>query len=149
MANGKKAKSPRLIRTAEQCERAFQMLRKSILTGEFKEGDPVREPRLARECKIRRTPFRQAVRQAAVFGCLTLRPKQAPSFRRLSAEDTENSIDLGAMNSTHDPSPRIAMAVDGLKCGFNYSDPLSRKGKLNSPHFECRHFAREFSCTVC
>ena len=101
MANGKKAKSPRMIRTAEQCERAFQMLRKSIYP-----------------------PVRQMAR---------------PVY----------PLDLGAMNSTHDPSRRIAMAVDGLNCGFNYSDPLSRKGKLHGPHFDCRHFARELSCAVC
>lgn len=78
-----------MIRTADQEERAFQLLRQAILTGEFGEGDPVPEARLARKWKLGRTPLRQGVRRAAALGYITLRPNQAPIVRRLTAEDVE------------------------------------------------------------
>ncbi|CAN5778305.1 GntR family transcriptional regulator [soil metagenome] len=83
-----------MIRTAQQEEKAFQLLRKAILTGDFIEGDSVREARLAREWKIGRTPLRQAVRRAAAFGYITLRPNYAPIVRKLSAEDVEQIYSL-------------------------------------------------------
>lgn len=81
-------------RAAQQDELAFQRLRKAVLTGEFREGEPLREARLAREWNIGRTPLRQAVRRAAEFGYLTLRPNQAPIVRRLSLKDIENIYSL-------------------------------------------------------
>lgn len=74
-------------RTAQSAEIAFQKLRKAILTGEFKEGDKVREIRLVRDWKIGRTPLREAIRRAAESGYLVLRPNHAPVVRKLSAED--------------------------------------------------------------
>ena len=89
MAGKKSPPSPKkpLKRTAQSAEIAFQTLRKAILTGEFKEGDVVREVRLVREWGIGRTPLREAIRRAAEFGYLVLRPNHAPVVRQLSAED--------------------------------------------------------------
>lgn len=85
---GKKAPSRKPVkRKAQSAEIAFQMLRKAILTGEFKEGDRVREVRLVREWGIGRTPLREAIRRAAEAGYLVLRPNFAPVVRKLSAED--------------------------------------------------------------
>lgn len=77
-------------RTAHQEEDAFLRLRNAVLTGAFSEGAPLMEARLAREWGIGRTPFRQAVRRAAEFGYLTLRPNKPPIIRRLSADDIKN-----------------------------------------------------------
>ncbi len=83
----KSVPKPRVKRTAQSAEVAFQKLRKAILSGEFKEGAVVREVRLVREWKIGRTPLREAIRRAAESGYLVLRPNHAPIVRKLSAED--------------------------------------------------------------
>jgi len=81
-------KAPRTVkRSAQSAEIAFQKLRKAILSGEFKEGDRVREIRLVRDWKIGRTPLREAIRRAAESGYLVLRPNHAPVVRKLTADD--------------------------------------------------------------
>lgn len=87
MAGKKPLPRKELKRTAQSAEVAFQTLRKAILTGEFKEGDKVREIRLVREWGVGRTPLREAIRRAAEAGYLVLRPNHAPVVRKLSAED--------------------------------------------------------------
>jgi len=81
------AKTPPTKRTAHLAESAFQRLQHAILTRELKQGDTVREQRLAREWNIGRTPMREAFRRAAEFGYLILRPNQAPTVRQLSPDD--------------------------------------------------------------
>ena len=66
---------------------AFQRLRQAILTAELKEGERVRETKLAREWNMGITPMREAVRRMAELGYLVLRPNHAPVVRKLSAED--------------------------------------------------------------
>lgn len=78
---------PPLKRTAQLAEAAFKRLQQAILSRELNQGDTVREQRLAREWNIGRTPMREAVRRAAEFGYLVLRPNQAPTVRQLSPDD--------------------------------------------------------------
>ena len=74
-------------RTADLAEIAFRRLRQAILTGELKEGDRVREARLATEWKIGVTPLREAVRRMAAIGYFILQPNLAPVVRKLSGDD--------------------------------------------------------------
>lgn len=66
---------------------ALQRLRQAILTGELREGDRVRESRLAVEWGIGVTPLREAVRRMAEIGHLILQPNHAPVVRTLSGAD--------------------------------------------------------------
>ncbi len=74
-------------RTADLSEVAFQHLRQAILTGKLKEGDRVKESRLAAEWEIGVTPLREAVRRMAAIGYVILQPNHAPVVRKLSADD--------------------------------------------------------------
>lgn len=74
-------------RAADLSGIAFERLRQAILTGELKEGDRVRESRLAVEWGIGVTPLREAVRRMAEIGHLILQPNQAPTVRTLSPAD--------------------------------------------------------------
>lgn len=87
MAGERAPKNSPLKRPAQSAEIAFQKLRKAILAGELKEGDVVREIRLVREWKIGRTPLREAIRRAAEFGYMVLRPNHAPIVRKLTPAD--------------------------------------------------------------
>ena len=84
-----KTKPTQTKRTADLSEIAFQRLRQAILTGELKEGDRVRESRLAADWDIGVTPLREAVRRMAAIGYLILRPNHAPVVRKLSGEDIQ------------------------------------------------------------
>lgn len=74
-------------RTADLSEIAFQRLRQAILMGELKEGERVRESRLAAEWGLGVTPLREAVRRMAALGYLVLQPNHAPVIRKLTGED--------------------------------------------------------------
>lgn len=74
-------------RTADLSDIAFQRLRQAILTGELKEGERVRELRLAKEWNTGVTPLREAVRRMAAIGYLILKPNHAPVVRKLSSSD--------------------------------------------------------------
>lgn len=74
-------------RTADLAEVAFNRLMQAVLTGELKEGERVRESRLAAEWAIGITPLREAVRRMATIGYLVLEPNHAPVVRKISAQD--------------------------------------------------------------
>lgn len=74
-------------RAADLSGIAFQRLRQAILTGELKEGDRVRESRLAVEWGVGVTPLREAVRRMAEIGHLILQPNHAPVVRTLTGAD--------------------------------------------------------------
>jgi len=74
-------------READLGEIAFQRLMQAIASGELKEGERVKESRVAQEWNIGVTPIREAVRRVAALGYLVLKPNHAPIVRRLSRED--------------------------------------------------------------
>lgn len=114
-------KNPVLIRTALEADNAFQRLRKAILTGELKQGETLREARIAREWQMGRMLIRQAVRRAAEFGYVTLRPNRAPVVRQLSTDDIENIYSMreglesmALKRAWKDISPEAVQAVRTL-----------------------------------
>ncbi len=88
-------------RLAHLPEMAFQRLRQAILTAELKEGERVRETKLAREWNMGITPMREAVRRMAELGYLVLRPNHAPIVRKLSAEDIRQIYVLRELLECH------------------------------------------------
>jgi len=81
-------------RTARLAETAFRKLQEAILSGKLREGEAVRESRLARQWEIGRTPLREAVRRAAESGYIVLRPNRAPLVRMLTASDLRHIYQL-------------------------------------------------------
>ena len=88
-------------RTGDLAEQAFERLREAILTGELKEGERVREARLAAEWKMGVTPIKAAVRRLAGMGYLVLRPNHAPIVRKLEVSDIEEIYELREMLECH------------------------------------------------
>jgi DNA-binding GntR family transcriptional regulator len=86
-----------VTRTAKLADKAFQRLQEAVITGKLKEGEIVRESRLARQWNLSRTPLREAVRRASECGYLVLRPNQAPMVRRLTADDIRQIYSLREM----------------------------------------------------
>ena len=86
MPDNKKPKA-KVKRSADLSEIAFQRLLQAVVSGELKEGERVRESRIAEEWGIGVTPMREAVRRMGALGYLVLKPNHAPVVRKLSAED--------------------------------------------------------------
>jgi GntR family transcriptional regulator, rspAB operon transcriptional repressor len=79
--------SHKLKRSADVAEQVFQRLIESILQGELRSGQTLREAAVARAWNVSRTPLREAVRRASELGLLLLRPNQAPLVRSFSVKD--------------------------------------------------------------
>ncbi|CAN5825629.1 GntR family transcriptional regulator [soil metagenome] len=90
--SNKGKESPR--RTAGLAEMAFQRLQQAILTGELREGERVRESRLAVEWAIGITPLREAVRRMAAMGYLVLKPNHAPMVRKIGVKDIQQIYEI-------------------------------------------------------
>jgi DNA-binding GntR family transcriptional regulator len=88
-------------RAGDLADAAFERLRQAILTGELKEGERVREVRLAAEWNVGITPLKAAVRRLAGIGYLVLRPNHAPVVRKLSADDIGQIYELREILECH------------------------------------------------
>ncbi|GAA3403926.1 GntR family transcriptional regulator [Paenibacillus hodogayensis] len=62
-------------------------IKQKIINGEWSPGDRIVETKLARELEISQTPIREAVRQLAGEGVVTIVPNKGPFVRTFSAKD--------------------------------------------------------------
>ncbi|MFD0714465.1 GntR family transcriptional regulator [Paenibacillus sp. GCM10027626] len=63
------------------------LIKQKIIDGELNPGDRIVETRLARELDISQTPIREAIRQLAGEGVVTIVPNKGPLVRTFSAAD--------------------------------------------------------------
>ena len=76
---------------------AVNSLRKRIVSGEFKEGEPLNQVAIAREYEISRVPLREAMRQLEAEGLLEFQPGKGAVVSCLSLSEIGEVIDLRAM----------------------------------------------------
>lgn len=76
---------------------AVTELRRRILSGAVAAGEALRQDALAREFGISRIPIREAFRQLAAEGLVTLHPHRGAVVTSLSSEDIAELFDLRAM----------------------------------------------------
>jgi len=76
---------------------AVDELRRRILSGSVAAGEALRQDALAREFGISRIPIREAFRQLAAEGLVTLHPHRGAVVTALSASDIAELFDLRAM----------------------------------------------------
>lgn len=88
-------------RAGDLAEIAFERLRQAILTGELREGERVREARLAAEWRVGITPLKAAVRRLAGIGYLVLQPNHAPVVRKLDVDDIGQIYELRELLECH------------------------------------------------
>ncbi|MBP0446891.1 GntR family transcriptional regulator [Roseomonas sp. SSH11] len=78
-------------------ESATDELRRRILSGEFREGEALRQDALAEEFGISRIPLREAFRQLAAEGLVTIHPHRGAVVSSLSPEEIAELFDLRAL----------------------------------------------------
>lgn len=70
--------------------RVFQTIREKILSGEYKQGEELRETGLASELGVSRTPVREALRQMELEGLVKIIPNKGAFVIGITAEDMED-----------------------------------------------------------
>lgn len=75
---------------------AVSDLRKRIISGEFKDGEPLNQVVIARDYTISRIPLREAMRQLEAEGLLVFQPGRGAVVSSLSLEEVREVIDLRA-----------------------------------------------------
>jgi len=63
------------------------LIKQKIISGELNPGDRIVETKLARELAISQTPIREAIRQLAGEGVVTIVPNKGPLVRTFNAKD--------------------------------------------------------------
>lgn len=92
---------------------AVAELRRRILSGSVSAGEALRQDALAKEFGISRIPIREAFRQLAAEGLVTIHPHRGAVVTALSAADIAELFDLRAMLEPD----LIRRAVPHLKLG--------------------------------
>ncbi|MBP3887291.1 MAG: GntR family transcriptional regulator [Cellulosilyticum sp.] len=71
-------------------ERVFKSIRESILSGEYKAGDPLRETVIAKQLNVSRTPVREAIRQLELEGLVYSIPNKETVVSGISEMDVQD-----------------------------------------------------------
>ena len=74
--------------------KVYRILKKEIIKGSFEPGDKVLEGRIADQMGISRTPVREAIRELAAEGFVTLSPNQGVVVRSVSAESIREVLQI-------------------------------------------------------
>lgn len=86
-------------------------IREKILTGELPEGVELRQDTIAAELQVSRTPVREALRQLAVEGLITLVPYRGASVSSLSTGEICGFFETRAVIECY----LLTLAVPNLK----------------------------------
>jgi DNA-binding GntR family transcriptional regulator len=91
------APAPQRLARHTVVETAAIALRRRILSGAFAEGEALRQDALAEEFGISRIPIREAFRQLAAEGLVTIHPHRGVVVSALSPDEVAELFDLRAM----------------------------------------------------
>ena len=73
---------------------AYEFVLKKILSGDYKPGQKLSEPSLAKLCGVSRTPMHEAVRALIEEGVLTQRPKSGTYVAELNRGDVRDAFEI-------------------------------------------------------
>lgn len=103
-----------------------ERLGESILKGQLRPGEFLTEGRIAERFGVSRTPVREAIRELAAAGLVTLRPRQRAVVTGLSVKDVLDQFEMMAEMEAactrlaarrHTPPMLEAMRARHLECG--------------------------------
>ena len=75
------------FKTISLADRVFERLQMDILTGKYQIGEVISEKRLSEELGVSRTPIREAIRELANDGLVTIEPRRGAYVSRISIKD--------------------------------------------------------------
>ncbi|HEY8610748.1 MAG TPA: GntR family transcriptional regulator [Roseomonas sp.] len=134
----------RKLRRQTVVESATDELRRRILAGEFRENDALRQDALAEEFGISRIPVREAFRQLAAEGLVTIHAHRGAVVSTLSPEEIAELFDLRALlepDLIRRAVPRLAESdlAEAARILADYSAAIDRAdlnawGELNTEY---------------
>ncbi len=77
--------------------KAYDIIRNSVLNGDFAPGDRLKEERLVALCGVSRTPVREAIKRLAAENYVVIEPNQGGHVANWSAEEIEDIFKLRAL----------------------------------------------------
>ena len=144
MRQGEGPGGGRKLRRQTVVESATEALRRRILAGEFGAGEALRQDALAEEFGISRIPLREAFRQLAAEGLVTIHAHRGAVVSTLSPEDIAELFDLRALlepDLISRAEPHLARAdiEDAERILVEYSPAIDRAdlnawGELNTEY---------------
>lgn len=81
---------PDIADKASLREKVFKTIRQSILEGEYKQGDVIREAVIAKALNVSRTPVREAIRQLELEGLVHSIPNKETIVSGVTQEDVQD-----------------------------------------------------------
>jgi DNA-binding GntR family transcriptional regulator len=125
-------------------ESAAEELRRRILAGEFRAGEALRQDALAEEFGISRIPVREAFRQLAAEGLVTIHAHRGAVVSTLSPEEIAELFDLRALlepdlirravpRMTEADFAEVARILSEYSAAIDRSD-LNAWGELNTEY---------------
>jgi DNA-binding GntR family transcriptional regulator len=82
-------------------ERAYEVIRAGILSGQFQPGRRLKEEELTELCDVSRTPVREALRRLAVEGLVSVTPNAGAQVNIITPAELEEIYILRAMLESH------------------------------------------------
>ena len=109
-------------------QKAYERIKKAIVTLRFEMGKSLNEKELSSEFKLGRTPIREALQQLANEGLVVIVPRKGAYVSTLSLSDFQKLLDTRIMLETHcarRASPRITgETLGGLRDLMSGMEPL-------------------------
>jgi DNA-binding GntR family transcriptional regulator len=119
-------------------DQVAELIRARILSGQFKGGQPIRQEHLAGELGVSRIPLREALKQLAAEGFVTIESHKGAVVAELSVDEVEELFDLRLRLETwllELALPRLGAAemaeLDAILEEQRRPDVLPRWGELN------------------
>ncbi len=121
-------------------ERAYEIIRKNILSGEFSEGSHLKEEELAEICQVSRTPIRDALRKLAADHYVEFVPNHGTFVYQWSQDDIEEIFSLRVLLEGY-AARRAAMRATPeqiaqlTNCYNNIAEVLKKPGIFDKESF--------------
>jgi len=121
---------------------AAEILRRRILSGDLKAGQPIRQEQIAQELGVSRIPLREALKQLEAEGFVTIEPHKGAIVSTLSLAEVEELFELRIRLECWllaDAIPRMREAdfahldaiIDESRAMDNRGDNLAHWGDIN------------------
>jgi len=82
---------------SKAAEKAYNIIRLSVLNGDFAPGDRLKEERLVEICGVSRTPVRDAIKRLAAENYVVMKPNHGGQVADWSPEEIEDIFKLRAL----------------------------------------------------
>lgn len=112
-----------------ETQRVYDALKRAILAGQFRPGEPLQEVRIAAEFGASRTPVREAFHKLEADGLLTITPRRGAYVQQPTARDF---LDMNELRLVLEPAA-AAMAA-GVVNGETVADLQRQLSAISAEH---------------